>query len=57
MKHKIYGKNLPNIPFQPRPVGSEAPIWRYEGNPIIKTNPFRNAERVFNSAVMPFNGK
>ena len=57
MKHKIYGNNLPNIPFEPRPEGCNSPIWRYSKNPVINTNPFENAERVFNSAVMAFNGE
>ena len=54
MKHKIYGNDLPNIPFEERPNGCDSPIWRYSGNPVINTNPFVNAERVFNSAVMAF---
>ena len=57
MKHKIYGNDLPNIPFEPRPEGYDLPIWRYSGNPVIKPNPFTNAERVFNSAVMAFNNE
>ena len=57
MKHKIYGNNLPNIPFEPRPMECNSPIWRYSKNPVISTNPFENAERVFNSAVMAFNGE
>ena len=57
MKHKIYGNDLPNIPFEPRPEGCDSPIWRYSQNPVINTNPFENAERVFNSAVMAFNGE
>ena len=57
MKHKIYGKDFPNMPFENRPEGCGSPIWRYSGNPIINTNPFVNAERVFNSAVIAFNGE
>jgi len=54
MKHKIYGNNLPNIPFESRPSGCDAPVWRYSKNPIIEMNPFENASRVFNSSVIPY---
>ncbi|MBR0194197.1 MAG: glycoside hydrolase family 130 protein [Bacilli bacterium] len=54
MKHQIYGKELPNIPYESRPSGCTAPIWRYSKNPIIEMNPFENASRVFNSSVIPY---
>ena len=57
MKHKIYGSDLPNIPFEPRPEGLDSPLWRYSKNPIINKNPFPNASRVFNSAVMAYKGE
>ena len=57
MKHKIYGEELANMPFEPRPEGCASPLWRYSKNPIIDINPFKGAQRVFNSAVMPFNGE
>ena len=57
MKHKIYGNELNNIPFQPRPEGCQSPVWRYSENPIITMNPFFNASRVFNSAVMAYEGE
>ena len=57
MKHKIYGSDLPNIPFEPRPDGLDSPLWRYSKNPIINKNPFPNASRVFNSAVMAYKGE
>jgi beta-1,4-mannooligosaccharide/beta-1,4-mannosyl-N-acetylglucosamine phosphorylase len=57
MKHKIYGNELPNIPFEERPNGCDSPIWRYSNNPIINRNPFENASRVFNSAVIPYKGE
>ena len=50
----IIGENLPNIPWQ-EPT-TDAPLWRYDGNPIIKRNPIENVTRVFNSAVVPFKG-
>lgn len=54
MKHKIYGNELPNMPYEERPLGNNAPIWRYSKNPIIDRNPFKNACRVFNSAIHPY---
>ena len=57
MKHQIYGQELKNMPYEPKPAGLDSPLWRYSGNPIIKMNPFPNASRVFNSAVMAFNNE
>ena len=54
MKHQIIGKELANMPFEERPQGCFAPIWRYSKNPIINRNPFKIASRVFNSAVMAY---
>lgn len=53
----IVGEALPNIPWQKRLPGSEAVVWRYNQNPIIPRSPFATANSVFNSAVVPFNGK
>ena len=54
MKHQIYGKELANMPYEKRPEGCDSPLWRYSQNPIISMNPFPNASRVFNSAVMAY---
>lgn len=44
-----------------RAIGSSAgniqPIWRYNANPIIGRNPVEKIARIFNSAVVPFEGK
>jgi beta-1,4-mannooligosaccharide/beta-1,4-mannosyl-N-acetylglucosamine phosphorylase len=53
----MLGEPLPNIPWEPRPAGSQGVIWRYSRNPIIQRSPFPSANSVFNSAVVPFNGK
>ena len=56
-KVKLYGESLPNIPWQKRPAGiNNAPVWRYEENPIIRRNPVSGVARIFNSAVVPVNG-
>ena len=57
MKHQIYGEELKNMPFESRPQGCDSPIWRYSQNPIIKVKPFKGASRVFNSAVMAYQGE
>ena len=51
---KLLCSDLPNIPWQDRPTGSDAPMWRYTGNPIICRNPIPGVARVFNSAVVPY---
>ena len=51
---KIIGEQLPNIPWQEKPAGLNAPVWRYEQNPIIQRDAIPNSNSVFNSAVIPF---
>lgn len=52
----INGDSLPNIPWQEKPAGCKAPLWRYTENPIIRRNPVAGVARVFNSAVVPYQG-
>ena len=54
---KIIGSALPNIPWQDKPEGYQKPIWRYDNNPIIKRDAIPTSNSIFNSAVVPFNGK
>ncbi len=57
-KYKIYAPAVPNMPWQDRPEGIvNAPIWRYDANPVIDRNPVPGVARIFNSAVMPYEGK
>lgn len=51
---KIIGNNLPNIPWQEEPAGNKMPVWRYDGNPIIKRDEIPTSNSIFNSAVVPF---
>lgn len=53
-KIRIIGTDLPNIPWQDRPAGMDAPVWRYSENPVILRDVFPGANSVFNSAVVPF---
>ena len=52
---KIIGQPLKNIPWQ-EPT-SDAVVWRYSKNPVIGRNPVKGVSRIFNSAVVPFEGK
>ena len=48
---------LPNIPWEARPHDSSEVIWRYSRNPVIPRNLIPRANSIFNSAVVPFEGK
>ena len=56
MGSTIIGDPLPNIPWQDRPEGCRDVVWRYDKNPVIGTDVL-NGLRVFNSAVIPFEGE
>ena len=56
MPKTIVGPSLTNIPWEPRPAGVTDPVWRYSQNPIIGWNPIPCAARIFNSAVIPYEG-
>ena len=48
---------IPNLPYVERPAGCNDPIWRYEGNPVIKRHPGPGKDRVFNSSVVYYQGR
>ncbi|PHV71196.1 glycosylase [Sporanaerobium hydrogeniformans] len=54
---KLLVEELNNIPWQDKPEGWERPVWRYTQNPIIDRNPLKNVARIFNSAVVPYQGE
>ena len=54
---KIIGNALPNIPWQERPEGCTDVVWRYSNNPVIKRDAIPSSNSIFNSAVVPFEGK
>ncbi|MBQ3794288.1 MAG: glycosylase, partial [Lachnospiraceae bacterium] len=58
MKYQIIGAtDVPNMPWQERPEDlGTIPIWRYTENPIINRNPIPGVARIFNSAVVPYEG-
>lgn len=53
----ILGPALPNLPWQEKPTCHPHPVWRYAQNPVISRSPFPACNSVFNSAVVPFEGK
>ena len=56
-KVKMIADNLPNIPWEDKPEGYHAPVWRHSQNPVIDRNPAKDISRIFNSAVIPYEGK
>ncbi|MBR5109073.1 MAG: glycoside hydrolase family 130 protein [Clostridia bacterium] len=57
-KYRMIAPALPNVPWQEKPAGHiNSPLWRYQDNPIIGRNPLPGVARIFNSAVMPYEGK
>ena len=57
MKKTIIGQALPNIPWEDKPSDCIDVLWRYSDNPVIDWNPIPNAARIFNSAVLPYQGE
>ena len=55
-KTKLLCEELHNIPWQDRPEGCTAPVWRYSENPVVPRNPVPGVARIFNSAVAPYDG-
>jgi beta-1,4-mannooligosaccharide/beta-1,4-mannosyl-N-acetylglucosamine phosphorylase len=53
---QLIGSNIPNMPWQDRPEGNENPVWRHNDNPVIKRNPAKGVARIFNSAVIAYEG-
>lgn len=53
---KLICPPLPNIPWQEKPADCNAPMWRHSENPIIGRNPLPDVSRIFNSAVLPYEG-
>ncbi|WHX47747.1 glycoside hydrolase family 130 protein [Paenibacillus woosongensis] len=54
---RIIGDKLTNMPWQEKPAGTAGPVWRHSNNPVIQRNPAKGIARIFNSAVVPFEGR
>lgn len=57
MKLAINSPPIPNLPWQPKPAGCTDVVWRYDRNPITSRRPLPQATGIYNSAVVPFEGK
>ena len=58
MKYQILnGQSLPNIPWEDKPDGCIDAVWRYSQNPVIPRDLIPSSNSIFNSAVVPFQGK
>jgi len=57
MTVKIIGDSLSNIPWEEKPADCRAVVWRYSGNPVIPRDLIPCANSIFNSAVVPYQGK
>lgn len=56
MSTKITMPGCATIPWEDKPKGCESVVWRYSANPLIGWNPTPSTARVYNSAVVPFEG-
>lgn len=52
----ITGPEVANMPWQEGEGTQGLPLWRYKENPIIGRNPIPGVARIFNSAVIPYEG-
>ena len=57
MSLEIIGQSIPNMPWMDRPEGCKDVVWRYDANPIIPRDLLPTSNSIFNSAVVPFEGK
>ncbi len=51
---KIINSKVKNIPWQDKPANCSDPVWRYTENPIIDRSFVKDANSIFNSAVVPY---
>jgi beta-1,4-mannooligosaccharide/beta-1,4-mannosyl-N-acetylglucosamine phosphorylase len=49
--------SLPNLPWEPRPADCSDVVWRSPRNPIIHRHAIPRSNSIFNSAVIPYQGK
>jgi beta-1,4-mannooligosaccharide/beta-1,4-mannosyl-N-acetylglucosamine phosphorylase len=53
----LIGTAIPNMPWQDRPSDCTDVVWRYSGNPVITREALPGANSIFNSSVIPYQGK
>jgi len=54
---KIVGEAVTNLPWEDRPASSKEMVWRFSGNPVIGRHPIPCAYSIYNSAVLPYQGR
>ncbi|PNS37176.1 glycosidase [Mesotoga sp. B105.6.4] len=54
MSITMLGHKLKNLPWEERPKDYLEPVWRYSKNPIITRETVRDANSIFNSAVVAY---
>ena len=57
MAVSIVGASLPNVPWRERPADSSDVVWRYAHNPVIPRHAAYSADSIYNSAVVPYDGR
>lgn len=53
----VNGVSVPNLPWEERPAVCADVVWRSNLNPIIPRNLLPKSNSIFNSAVIPYQGK
>jgi beta-1,4-mannooligosaccharide/beta-1,4-mannosyl-N-acetylglucosamine phosphorylase len=53
----LHPVSIPNLPWEDRPAGHDGVIWRYSRNPVIPRNATPRSNSIFNSAVVPYQGR
>ncbi len=53
----IGGHSIPNIPWENKPENCKDVVWRSNLNPIITRDAIKDANSIFNSAVVPYKGE
>ena len=56
-KYKVFGLDIPNIPWEENSDNNSNVLWRSKLNPIIPRDHIPTSNSIFNSAVTPFKGK
>ena len=50
----VGGSALPSMPWEDRPPGTNAPLWRYSGNPVIPRDLLPESNSIFNGGIVAF---
>lgn len=57
MAKVLNGKSIPNIPWEEKPANCKDICWRSSLNPILSRDDIEDANSLFNSSVVAFNGE